>query len=78
VCMGEIGVLADTWVDGGVPMGRVVTENREEEVCLLYAEGADAGDHVVVHMGFVTDVLDPAQADDARALRARAGRKDPT
>ena len=75
MCVGIIGHLEETWSDDAVPMGRVRTTDGEETVCLLYAPEARAGEHVLVHLGFVTEVLDAARAEDATTLRAQATRE---
>lgn len=50
-------------------MAAVEASGRTLEACLLYHPECGVGDDVLVHMGFVVDVLDPATARDAMDLR---------
>ena len=75
MCIGIIGTLQETWLDGGVPMGRVRTADADEIACLLYAPDTAIGSSVLVHLGFVTEVLDPRRAADATELRQGPGRE---
>jgi hydrogenase expression/formation protein HypC len=61
MCIGGTGRLVETWDEGGMPMGRVrvgSADGGEEVVCLMYVPGAEAGQDVVVHLGFAVEVLD--------------------
>jgi hydrogenase maturation factor len=51
-------------------MAAVEVPGRSLDACLLYHPDAGVGDQVLVHMGFVVDVLDDETATDARELRA--------
>ncbi len=66
MCLGVIGVIRETWDEGGMPMASV--EGRP--VCLVYTPEAAIGDTVLVHLGFAVEVLDEERAADAVALRA--------
>lgn len=70
MCLGSIGVVTRTWDAGGVPMASVDVPGRSLDVCLLYHPDCAVGDDVLVHMGFVVEVLDDETAGDARTLRA--------
>jgi hydrogenase maturation factor len=69
MCLGSIGRVVRTWDAGGIPMGRVHIPGRDMDACLMYHPAVAVGDDVVVHMGFVVEVLDGQTATDARALR---------
>jgi len=69
MCLGSLGQITRTWDAGGVPMGAVDVPGRTLDACLLYHPDARVGDQVLVHMGFVVDVLDDETAADARELR---------
>ena len=70
MCLGSIGRLDRTWDEGGIAMGMVDYGDRTEPACLMYVPDAGPGADVLVHMGFVLEVLDPEQAEDARQLRS--------
>jgi hydrogenase maturation factor len=67
MCLGSIDVLAETWDDDGARIGRL---GCGKVVSLAFVPGAREGDHVLVHLGVPVEVLDPAVAEDALALRA--------
>ena len=69
MCLGVIGVVTRTFAEGEVPMADVDNGDGPRAVCLLYCPEAAVGDDVLVHMGFVMEVLDPARAAESRALR---------
>jgi hydrogenase maturation factor len=70
MCLGSIGRLDRVWDEGGLTMGIVDYGDRQEAACLMYVPDVEVGSDVLVHMGFVLEVLDPARAADARALRS--------
>ena len=72
MCLGKVGRVLEVWEDAGVPMGLVEVGSGTETACLLTCRGADVGSSVLVHLGFVVEVLDPALADEARRLRVGA------
>ena len=69
MCLGLIGVVTRTFEEDGVPMADVDTGDGDRSVCLLYCPDAVVGDDVLMHMGFVMEVLDPERAADSRELR---------
>ena len=69
MCLGLIGVVTRTFDEDGVPMADVDTGDGDRSVCLLYCPEAAVGDDVLMHMGFVMEVLDPARAAESRELR---------
>jgi len=70
MCLGKIGRITRRWDEGGIPMGEADTPGAPVNACLLYHPEVAVGDDVLVHMGFVVDVLDPERAEDARRLRS--------
>jgi hydrogenase maturation factor len=70
MCLGGIAVLVEAWDDGGVRLGRL---DDGSVVPLSFVPGAEAGDHVLVHLGFPVEVLAAEAARDALTLRASAG-----
>jgi hydrogenase expression/formation protein HypC len=48
----------------GMAMGRVSFGGVLKEVCLAYVPEAQAGDYVVVHVGFAISCIDEAEAQE--------------
>lgn len=69
MCLGVIGRVDRVFDEGGMPMAEVATGDAIQRACLLYCPETTAGDDVLVHMGFVMEVLDAERAADARAFR---------
>ena len=66
MCLGAIGAIDATWIEGGVPMASVAGS----PTCLLYTPEAGVGDTVLVHVGFAVEILDPDRAAEAVELRS--------
>lgn len=66
MCLGTIGVIASTWDEGGVPMGRV----GNEAVCLMYTPDATVEDIVLIHLGYSVEILGEELAAQAMELRS--------
>jgi hydrogenase maturation factor len=75
MCLGKVGVVMKVWEEDGVPLALVDVESRTETACLLAAPEVAEGASVLLHMGFVVEVLDSGSADEARRLRAEATSK---
>jgi hydrogenase maturation factor len=74
MCLGTIGTIREVFEENGLPMARVGGDVRTPEACLLYVPEARAGDHVLIELGFVVEVLAPEEAAEALRLRgASAG-----
>ena len=69
MCLGLIGVVTGIFDEDGVPMADVDTGDGARAACLLYCPDAVIGDDVLMHMGFVMEVLAPDRAADSRELR---------
>jgi hydrogenase maturation factor len=80
MCLGTVGVVVEVWDENGIPMANVETASAHtQRVCLVAHPGSAEGARVLVHSGFVVQVLDPQAAADAVALRAVAdGEEGPT
>lgn len=66
MCTGELGIVTDIDRTGDTAMVR--TGETQRRASLLLRPEARVGDHVVVHTGFVLDVL---TADQAAAVGNR-------
>lgn len=73
MCLGAIATVVETWDEGGVPMASVDDGRERSSACLLYVPEVEAGDRVLVHLGFAVERLDPDAADDALRLREEMG-----
>jgi hydrogenase maturation factor len=69
MCLGLIGVVTRRYDTDDVPMAEVDTGDGGREACLLYCPDAAVGDDVLLHMGFVMEVLEPERAAASRELR---------
>jgi hydrogenase maturation factor len=67
MCLGTIALLVEAWDAGSARAGRL---DDGTVVSLAFVPAAQAGAHVLVHLGVPVEVLDPADAEDALALRA--------
>ncbi len=73
MCLGKVGVITEVWDEGGVPMANIETASTTTEpVCLLAHPDLGEGARVLVHSGFVVQVLEPDAAAEAARLRAAA------
>lgn len=69
MCLGAVGVIERVWDEDGVPMATVATASEPIVPCLLLVAEARPGAPVLVHLGFVVELLDSEVADQAMALR---------
>ena len=71
MCLGRIGTVTKTWDDRGVPMALVRTSPGAdpESVCLMAVPEARTGMQVLVHLGFVVEIIPAEAATDALLLR---------
>jgi hydrogenase maturation factor len=80
MCLGDIGTVTSLGDDAGVPVAVVRTPGGEERRCGVFAPGVEIGSAVLLHLGYVVEVLDPERAADAVALRRavpRPGEESP-
>jgi hydrogenase maturation factor len=66
MCVGSIVLLADAWDDDGVRVGRL---SDGCVVPLSFVPDAPSGSYLLLHLGIPVEVLDPATAREALALR---------
>lgn len=65
MCLGTIGVITAIHDEDGVPIALVATEPGEKlSACLLTCPEARPGAAVLVHSGYVLQILD--EAEDSR------------
>src|SRR5579862_568191 len=73
MCLGMVGVLTRVWDEGGTLAGHVDSGTSTQQVSLLACPHAQVGASVLVHSGFVLEVLEADAAQEARRLRGLAG-----
>jgi hydrogenase assembly chaperone HypC/HupF len=69
MCLGVIGIVTAVIDLGGMAGAIVDLGHRTVEAPVVAAGDPAVGDHVLVHSGYVVEVLDPADA--AEMLEAR-------
>ncbi len=62
MCLGIPGKIIRTYEQDGLTMGRVDFGGTQREVCLAYVPEAQAGQYVIVHVGFAISVLSEEEA----------------
>jgi len=63
MCLGIPGRVIDLRDDGGMAMGTVDFGGVRRDVCLAYvADEVQAGDYVIVHVGFAISKVDEEEA----------------
>ena len=63
MCLGIPGRITEVYPSEGLPMGMVDFGGVRREVCLAYvADEVEAGDYVVVHVGFAISRVDEEEA----------------
>ena len=69
MCLGVIGIVSRVLDLGGMAGAVVDLGHRTVEAPVVAADRPRVGDHVLVHTGYVVEVLDPSDA--AEMLEAR-------
>jgi len=70
MCMGSHAALAEVWDEGPARAGRL---EDGTVVTLAFVPDAQPGDQLLLHLGIPVEILDPATAREARALREQGG-----
>jgi hydrogenase maturation factor len=66
MCLGSILLLVDAWDSDGARLGRL---EDGAVATLAFVPETEPGDRLLVHLGVPVEVLDPADAHAALALR---------
>jgi hydrogenase expression/formation protein HypC len=70
MCLAIPGKVVETFEKSGLQMARVQFGGITREVCLEYVPETQAGDYVLVHVGFAISRVDEAEAERTyQALR---------
>jgi hydrogenase expression/formation protein HypC len=62
MCLGIPGKIVDIYDNGSLRMGKIDYGGIVKEACLAYVPEANAGDYVIIHVGFAISVLDEEEA----------------
>ena len=69
MCLGSIALLEEAWEQDGVRVGRLADGCV---VPLAFVPEAQAGQHVLLHLGIPVEVLDEEAAREALSLRGES------
>jgi hydrogenase expression/formation protein HypC len=73
MCLGIPGRILESFDANGLLMGRVEFGGIVRDVCLAYTPEAQAGDYVVVHVGFAISRIDADEAERTYKLIEEMG-----
>lgn len=62
MCLSIPGKITEIYEDGSLLMGKVDFGGVLKEVCLAYVPEAQAGQYVLIHVGFAINILDEDEA----------------
>jgi hydrogenase expression/formation protein HypC len=68
MCLGIPGRITEVAQHDGLRTGTVDFGGVRRRVCLAYTPEADAGDYVIVHVGFAISVVDAREAERTLAV----------
>ena len=63
MCLAVPGRVLETFRDGEIRMAKVSFGGVARRVCLEYTPEAEAGDYVLVHVGFALCCIDETEAE---------------
>jgi hydrogenase maturation factor len=67
MCLAGIAQLDSVWEDDGARVGRL---DDGDVVTLAFVPDAEPGSYLLMQLGIPVETVDPADAAEARALRA--------
>jgi hydrogenase expression/formation protein HypC len=67
MCLAGIAQLDSVWEDDGARVGRL---DGGDVVTLAFVPDAEPGSYLLMQLGIPVEIVDPADAAEARALRA--------
>jgi hydrogenase expression/formation protein HypC len=73
MCLGIPGRITEIGEEGGPRMGTVDFGGVRKSVCLVYVPEVEAGDYVIVHVGFAISRVDQAEAERTLAVLRAMG-----
>ncbi|GAB4546111.1 MAG: HypC/HybG/HupF family hydrogenase formation chaperone [Anaerolineales bacterium] len=62
MCLSVPGKIETVYEEGALKMGKVNFGGIVKEICLDYVPEAQAGEYVLVHVGFAISVIDDEEA----------------
>jgi len=64
MCLGIPGKVIEVFEQDSLPMGKIEFDGIVKEACLAYTPEAEAGDYVLIHVGFAISVIDEQEANE--------------
>ena len=64
MCLGIPGKVLEIFEQDSLPMGKIEFGGIVKEACLAYTPEAEAGDYVLVHVGFAISLIDEQEANE--------------
>ena len=68
MCLSIPGKITEIYKDGSLLMGKVDFGGVLKEVCLDYVPEAQAGQYVLIHVGFAISLLDEEEAQETMGI----------
>lgn len=68
MCLGIPGKIIEIYQREGLQMGKIDFGGVFREACLTFVPDAKVGDYALVHVGFVLNLIDEAEARETLAL----------
>jgi hydrogenase expression/formation protein HypC len=62
MCLAVPGKITDIYESNGLQMGTIDFGGVKREACLAYTPEAKIGDYAIIHVGFVLNLVDEAEA----------------
>jgi hydrogenase expression/formation protein HypC len=62
MCLAVPGKVIEIYESNGLPMGKIDFGGVTREACLAYTPEAKVGDYAIIHVGFVLNLVDEAEA----------------
>jgi hydrogenase expression/formation protein HypC len=62
MCLAVPGKILEIYESNGLPMAKIDFGGVTREACLAYTPEAKVGDYAIIHVGFVLNLVDEAEA----------------
>ncbi len=62
MCLAVPGKIVEIYEVNGLLMGKIDFGGASREACLAYTPEAKVGDYAIIHVGFVLNLVDEAEA----------------
>lgn len=68
MCLAVPGKIVEIYEKDGLLMSRIDFGGVTREACLAYTPEAKVGDYAIIHVGFVLNLVDEAEAQETLAM----------